>query len=423
MNHEIASDSLIHQPMEPAVGEMLVNQHGFSPTELARGQNHDRALLSLKLGQLGVMLDMSRPTALEPVVGVHDDTPTYQPASFEAIYDEVRRNANHKFAFDSQTVGDFLTLLGPTNRLRSKEGLDAGFDLAALARLLKTDYEALSHKKQQPEKRMVEGVLSEELALLWHSDTPKRFAKRSDQAFMFDLEDPNIFTRQQMHTLEPADRWKLIGVRLSNSVADVFDAIAASQTATLSQRLEARCRATDMRIRGLQIQASMNIGDAKRQQLFDKIAGQNTDFMGELAAIWEHPSNHELLRWGRFFELFVVAKERSKMLKANEYDKMIRLALPREDNIHERAYPYINRQKEQINLSVDAVVEDMRGNVVRAYQVKGVSHKQYGRLQQQHEEDQRRYIYLPQRIDLRFLDDYPPVSDGVDLRNPKTASK
>lgn len=30
-----------------------------------------------------------------------------------------------------------------------------------------------------------------------------------------------------------------------------------------------------------------------------------------------------------------------------------------------------------VNMSVDAVVEDLRGNIVQAYQVKSMSHKRY----------------------------------------------
>lgn len=417
MTHEvIATAPMAHMPVDPTVTRLLSERHGFSEAYLGTRNVEHQALVHQQLGKMSIALDISKASGLDngPAL-IHGDPTIYPEGSFEAEYEELRHDPAQKLEYDGQLAGELLLKLGPTNQLRNREGFDGGMDLGRITHVLEGDFLALAPEQQRPERRGAEALVREELALLWRPTTPKKFESNPHKAFMFDLEDPNVFTDEQIQTLSESDRWKLIGARLSDEAADVFQAIAESPTAELTDRLTAGCRMTDMRIRSLRIQAGMNIDRNRKQDLYDQIASLNTDYLGKLAAVWSHPSSRKGVSDGLLFELFVVGQERDELIQNRDVNKLIRLALPREDTIHRKIYPYVNREGVQVNMSVDAVVEDASGNFVQAYQVKAMSEDAYQKLQAEQEEERGKVVYLPGHTEMRFADHYPVVSHGIDL--------
>jgi len=417
MNREVLSaDPMSESPVDPVVLHLLNDQNRFSGPYLHHRTEEQTGLIKEQLGRMSIVLDMSTPLELDPVpIILDEDAPVYAPGSYEDTYNQVRKDPVAKFEFDTELADELLSKLGPTNKLRSREGYDAGFEIGRIVHLLERDFAALPQAEQLSGKRITEALLREELALLWKPTVPKKFEDNPHKAYMFDLSDPNIFTDEQLKDLSESDRWKLIGARLNDEAAELFQGIAESSNVDINEQLSATCRMTDMKIRSLRIQAGMSIGKAHKQELYAQIATLNTEYLGRLAAIWRHPSTKAGRTNSLMFELFVVGQERDNLIKSGDVNKLVRLALPREDAAHPEIYPYINRDRVLVNMSLDVIVDDINGNFVQGYQVKAMPEARYEELQRIREEEKGELVYLKDRTNMRFADSYLPGSGGVDL--------
>ena len=412
MSESLHQDIMREAPIELAIYEQLV-AGPFNTERLGKNNRQHQKLIGHQLGQVGLALEMSVPTAMDPVEAIHDPVLPEGDTDFVEFYQSIIRSPRQKMTFDNEMVEETLVKLGHTNTLRNTEGFDAGIDLAHMAHLLQGDYERIPERKRRPEMLRVKGLVLEELALLWQPRTPEKLKDKSGQAFMFDLEDPNVFTQEEVDTLSEADRWKRIGIRLSDEAADVFKDIYESLTADLKTRMEAMCRMTDMRIRSLRLQISIP-GGPNKKTLYDKIDKLNADYMSELATVWtgEEFRKDPEFKDSDFFEFFVVGEERHKMLEAGLNNQLIRLAMPREDQAHKQVPRIFNNKGVNISLSTDVVVEDVKGRFIRGYQAKAMSKEKY-ETEIKHERaaagDVAGIRYMDDRnhpIELRFADDY-----------------
>jgi hypothetical protein len=367
---EVARDVLAAVPVDGYVRDELEAHHNFSGHYLDMRIDWHQQQIALQLGRVGLSLEMEQTAFDSPL---------------------------QKLEYDVEQIVELLRKLGPTNPRRDDKGYDAGFEFAHMLLLLEEDYAALPESEQRPELRMLEGILREELALLWRPATPLEFADHPDSGFLFDLEDPNVFTAEEIRGLSEPDRWKLIGARLSDEAAEVFQEIYESDSAPRDVQLEARCRMIDMQIRSLRIQ--VGVAGANREELYRQMDGLNTAYMAEIEAVWNEPEPRGI-RNGLLFELTVVARERNKLIEAGENNRWVRLAMPREDRLHQDVRPLKNIDGMVVNLSSDVIKEDMNGYFVHGYQVKSESEAAYAARQKKRQARGRELVYYSE-ISLR----------------------
>jgi hypothetical protein len=392
MNTEIARDVTAAQPIAPDVRQLLLQEQVADPF-IERRVSEQQQLIRSDLDRIGVMLSMSAPLSMDFDPYVHEEEPQASAlAEFAAQYDELRRDPTLKHEFDTNFVENFLRLLGPTNHLRRKDGIDAAFELGQMAHLLKTDYDNLPDNGRHPEARVVEALIAEEQALLWAPTIIQKAQNLSDmyKGLIFNAEDPNVFSPMQITTISQKDRWKVIGVQLSSEAASLFQSIAESET--------------DMRIRQLNILASMENDKNEKQKLRDEVVALSLEDLNLALSAWQDPKVRQCVKTGKLYEFLALAKKRYETILVDP-THTLRMALPREDRVNEKIYPFYNRKNEKINLSVDLVEEDSNGNFVRGFQVKSMAEDRYRAKMADKVEAKGGVIYPEKRIEMIFLED------------------
>jgi hypothetical protein len=173
--------------------------------------------------------------------------------------------------------------------------------------------------------------------------------------------------------------WKLVGAQLAGDAAAIFQDIAHSDTTDTGLKFEAICRAADMKIRQLQILSSMASNSGRKQEFKQQLEQTARITLGRMTTAWLDPEIRGKVGRDKLYEMLVVVTERDKLLRAGLARDLVRLALPREDVVHERIgmIPY---RGGAINLSTDVVVEDIStGKFVTSYQAKAMSEQGYKR--------------------------------------------
>lgn len=283
--------------------------------------NHTTKQLAL----LEVAIALSRPQALEPVVGTNDEisiSDSYKDLDLRALginessidqktlhgevrdYEAIKHNPEKKLVRDSELVLNFLRGLGVTNPLRTPEGFDAAFELGSIKHLLQQDYETIAqqagvevgayqidprlykimerrHKtgaeknvgeveQYRPELRLVEAFVTEQIALLWNPKAIGNIAKFPDEYrdLIANPNDPNIFPEEDIESLSVGEKWSLIGAQQCYEAAVLFKNIYHCQTATAPIRIQSLSRWIDMEIKGKLLERLLAGNEQK--QLLDR---------------------------------------------------------------------------------------------------------------------------------------------------------
>jgi hypothetical protein len=273
--------------------------------------------------------------------------------------------------------------------------------------LLQNDYDALPDNEKRPGLRMTEAILCEELALLWSSRT-LMYANRTSQIsrhLIANPEDVNVLNESEM-SLPDKDQWKLVGAQLAGDAATVFQDIARSDTTDVGLKFEAICRAADMKIRQLQILSGVASGSSQKQELKRQLEQVANATLKRMTTAWLDPTLQKRVGRGKLYEMLVAVTERDKLLKAGLSQRLVRLALPREDAVHERIgmVPYAGGV---INLSTDVIVEDIStGEFVTSYQAKAMSEEEYDEKEAiRVKQGGRPKEYATGRVAMHFLDE------------------
>ncbi len=427
-----AEDISAQEPIDSGMRYTL-SEHGVSEGYLDSHIARNRGLITGDLDELQIAIAMSRREDISPVVGLQDRQPIAQRLSDFAVsqvissppvelsrkqvydivgqYDTIRRYPVEKMGHDIGLATTYLRRLGPRNPLRQDDGYDAAFEISGVKRLLEADFLALPETEQKPELRMTEALLAEELALLWTPGalSKARLASKKGSGDMIaNPADANLFDEQQLQEVSEKERWRDVGAKLCNEAAELFESIYLSKTAPAAVRIEAVGRMADMSIRSLQLQRSSATTKADKQAIeaiIDRIATQH---MTLVTTWWNTQPVRRAIQTGKIFESVCLAKERSEMIAKGNYSDTIRLAMPREDDIHEKIGPVFNRNDTKLNMSVDIVVEDTNGNKVVCYQSKAMSEAEYEKKMNLIEAEKGSDVVYPdKRIQMRFLD-----SDG-----------
>jgi hypothetical protein len=182
----------------------------------------------------------------------------------------------------------------------------------------------------------------------------------------------------------------------------LFQAISESDTTPQIDQLEALCRSTDMELRALRIETGLVAPDAKREieTKYQKLAEATLQTMKKAWVVLGKGDDR-----GKLFELIVVSSERKKLIDRGDKHLLVRLALPREDQIHADIWPYIKQGEEKVNLSTDVVAEDNNGNYAGGYQAKAMSPEAYLEREKRRAQKGRAGHYA-KNILMRFPDNY-----------------
>lgn len=359
------------------------------------------------------------------VLEASNDDPALENVDSKAIsaYIHVRNQPARKFARDTEIVMQYLRSTGPDNTFRQSDGFDAMFEMASVKKLLQDDFEALSRENlnsseaPRPELRMTEALVAEEMALSWRFAALHK-AKQGDSfdARIANVDDPNLFSEQELESLSPEQRWVLIGAKLADEAAALYEPILASKTATIDQRLEAATRLVDMRVRGhqLRIQEAKLAKDSERvRQYAQKIIDVSRTHLLLIEKEWTKlhdkaarldrdlsPDEQELR--GSLFEYIVVATERQKLMSAGKgFTESVRLAMPREDGIDRSIVPLVDRSKMRVNHSSDVIIENLAGVKVKTIQVKSMRQEKGERMLSDRE---KQIVYPKDLIDTVYID-------------------
>ena len=394
------------QPISADYEDRMID-HGLTPSYLDGVNSHQSSHIRSQLSTVELALALTRDsresesmidetpvdqhaqkryemTRLIPGGGLEEKV--FTPEEFVAMYKNASKNGVRKLDTDAEIVLGLLCSLGPTNALETEAGHDAGIDLGIMIHLLETDYYSIPESRRRPAMREVEAQLRQELALLWSAPAMSRArsAGADSAGHMFHLEDPNIFTPEQIESLPESERWKMIGVRLAEESASLYEAIYSDESATEDQRAEAICRMTDMRTRALLIRRSMKGPDRISRDVCDaQIVDLNEafgDYLLQIESRRYHNGGVRGIPNGKFFELLSVYEERKKsMLKDGE---LVRLSTVREDMVHPSSPHYVTRgdAPKELKLSHDIVVENVSGRVMRRLQVKAMTEEDYERI-------------------------------------------
>lgn len=426
-NSPLVEDISAQAPINNAMRHTLT-EHGVGEDSLDRHVDRNSQLITGDLDRLQIAMQMSQPEAVEPVTGLQDERPVARKLADFAIsdvvdfkppqlsrkqtydiateYNEVRRDPVRKIAYDRQLATTYLRRLGPSNSLRQDDGYDAAFELAHVRHLLETDFMVLPEGEQKPEHRMTEALLAEEMALLWVPSAPSKARQHEEDGnsdMIANPADPNLFDEQQVKELSEKERWRLVGAKLCDEAAEMFESIYLSKTASSDVRIEAVGRMVDMSIRSLQLRRG-SADKAGRQAIENKIDSIATQHLALITGWWNMAPVRRSIRTGKLFESVCLAKERSEMIGRGDLQNTIRLAMPREDNIHEEVGPIISRSNTKLNMSADIIVEDINGNKIISYQSKAMSQAEYEKQMSQREAEVGALVYPEEDIEMRFLD-------------------
>ncbi len=423
----LAEDISAQAPINNAMQHTL-SEHGASEGQLDEHIDRNSKLIRRDLDGLQIAMEMSRPEAIEPVVGLQDEKPIVQQLSGFTVshvvefkpgelkrkqvydivseYDRVRRDPVQKIAYDRELATTYLRRLGPGNSLRQADGLDAAFELGRVRHLLESDFLALPEGDQKPEHRMTEALLAEEMALLWVPGALSKARQHDGEGkgdMIANAADANLFDSEEIEELSEKERWRLAGAAACDEAAALFEGIYLSKTAATGVRVEAVSRMVDMKIRSLQLQRG-STGKTGRQAIDEKIDRIATQHLKLVTEWWKDIPVRQAIRTGDLFESICLAKERTEMIMRGNLQDTIRLAMPREDNIHEAIGPIITNRNTKLNMSADIVVEDINGNKVVSYQSKAMSEAEYEKKMRQRTAEVGPLVYPKGDIEMRFLD-------------------
>lgn len=379
-NQEPRIDIVAQQPLSNTAARIL-GRYGFGEGCIQNHVEDHQQLITDALDNLGVAIELSHPASMEPVQGIHesDGFSVPQISEFHATYDAIRHNPLVKMTHDSDLVLDFLRKLGPTNKLRNCQGVDAGYELAHMRQLLVEDFAALPPALQRPERKVAIALLNEELALLWNPGLPALLPPDSpSHDMMYDLADPNVFSDAEVASLSPSDRWKIIGARLADEAANGFEEIVLSNSAPRAMKLDAMARMVDMRFRSHNIQLMTTDGKNNKAHHAQTLFTLAADHLKYVENLWENPKKSKGIPRGVLFEHIVLATKRLELL-CNDKSKSVRLALPREDSPHPHIKPWVRPgpAAERVRFHSDVIIEDVNGNTAGCIQVKAMTHKEY----------------------------------------------
>lgn len=424
-----ALDVSAQHPLDDATQEVLYSQ-GAEQRTVERYTQDFRQFTAERLGELGLAIAMSSETAQNPVVGVHEHGASQSIA--ETTYEKLRGSPRRKLEHDSELALSFLRGLGPTNPLRQEDGYDAAFELSRVKHLLESDYNALpdgtdqatgGENQRKPEYRMAEGLIAEELALLWTPQALRSATKDSGMnQTIANSDDPNLFTEEQIKNLKPSERWVLVGAKLCDEATEIYDAIYKSRTADKLTRVEAFTRGVDMKLRALQLRMAV-AKDPTQFAEYDKgyrlltrqhaqvMSDQWAGLLTKLDAV--RPTENQEEQLGLLFESNAVAIERLKLIEKGAHRKTsVRLAMPREDSIEKSIMPLLTRGGKKLNLSSDVIFESIAGKKLKTLQVKSMRGSSYeSRLQKSNVKHP--VIYPEATTEMRFLDS--PGYERLDL--------
>ncbi|MEI7522394.1 MAG: hypothetical protein WCJ86_02900 [Candidatus Saccharibacteria bacterium] len=359
----------------------LSDKFQFGPGYLEKRLKKQKALAVTDLNKIEIAINMSRPERIN--LDRHNPQDRYYPIydhmkdrsdlrdypvtgdtkAFEDAYEEARSDPAQKAKLDFELVDSFIRKLGPANPLRRNDGYSAEFELAKMKKLLENDYENLDDSDKLSEYKMTIAIISEELALLW---SPNRINDR------LPVGDSNDSTTEKAS-------WREMGIELSKEAADRFQEIYEDKGADRKDALQAQARSVDMRVRELRLRALPPATKEAKGAYMAKIR-QLSEEQLEIAEDNYNNRTKIGIKEGYLFELLVLARKRENIHSVKSkhaYDHLIRLSLPREDQVHKDIKPLRNMPRIIINLSSDIVIEDINGKRVGAYQVKAMTEQDY----------------------------------------------
>jgi hypothetical protein len=411
------ADALSKNPIAPD-SLPLIQAAGVSAEYLAMHQADQREAIRKHVGVVATaLLEQGSPEV--PVENFYDE---------EGFFDELGMvNQQVENFYDrAEMVNQLFYTLGATNTLQDTERYDAAYFMGGLANQLKAEYEALPEAERTPEMRMTEGLLREEVALLWQNTTLEAYRDHPYRDFMFDLEDPSLFTPGDIESLSEEQRWLLVGEKLYKEAAVVFREIFQSHPESKDVRLEASCRTTDMHIRAMQLRQAATSDPEERARLGTAIRRVNSEFMNRLENVWElrQDGRGSVLSTGKWFQLFAVGEERDGLLGAGS-DNWVRLSTPREELRNENVPRLLveGTEDERVSLSMDVVVHGFGGEFIQGLQIKAMTRQEFERKEAARKPDVGTRIYLPGRIEMRFAEDYVNNSLGFDVMQPGLGTK
>jgi hypothetical protein len=440
-------------PLDESTHAILDN---YGVDEQRRQQYADKfaEFTAEQLNRVELAIALSRPQALEPIVGVHDEVsisssyngfnPRELGISEECInpktlhqeardYESVRHDPEKKLKRDSDLVLSFLRGVGTTNPLRTPEGFDAVFELGRMRHLLERDYESVvqnvsgQEKAQRPELRFVEALVAEQMALLW---TPTAMGSANEapedvRDMIANPSDTNLFSEEQLSQLTDQQRWILVGARQCYEAADLFKAIYSSDSVSGQVKQQALDRWADMYIRGKLLDRAVATSPEEKLKLQEQVRHmalvhnhkahefrnntlknrQVNAFNAQKLGREYIPTEEEIDLSGAAFESVVIATERAKLIQKGIYNQVVRLSMPGEDQIEKTIKPLIVNGSLKINLSSDIIIEHLNGKKLGGLQAKAMPAEVYETLEQRKTEKTGLATEYPSEITaMRFTD-------------------
>lgn len=447
-------------PLDEATHNIL-DQYGVDEHRRQKYVEKFSAFTTEQLDRIELAIALSRPQRLEPVTGMHEPNIkinkstgldlhelgvydiSIDPKTFHRevkAYEAIKHSPKRKLEKDSELVLSFLGGFGTSNSLRTAEGFDAIFELGKMRRLLERDYkdvvkQAGSDETFMPELRFVEALVIEQMALLWAPTALKSASALPEEIrdLIANPNDLNAFNENQISQLTDKQKWVLIGAMQCYEAAKLFEKIYKSNTASELVEQQAVTRWTDMAIRGkllerviadplkrLELQESVrNIAHSQEKIAYEfrkhdlkrrQAKKHNFEKNGKKYI----PTEEEKKISAAAFEAVVVAHERKKVLDYGLYDRLVRLAMPGEDQIEKTIKPLIVGGSLKINLSSDVIIERLNGKRLVAFQVKNEPELIYYELEKQKTKDTGLItVYPAELIAMRFTDS-PGYEDKED---------
>lgn len=387
MSYKEARNIIAQNPIGADVEQHLAADYPFSEQYLADNRREHQAVIWQDLVRLDCMLALSN--------GAIND----HPSNFANGYKGVLANPHAKYDFDIRFVTRFLSKLGPANELRDKSGKTAAPYLGKVRKLLYADYVGLPKEDQQADWRFVEGLIAEEIALLW-TPTPPQDLSKSVSDFASTLIEPVTPDILDAHDT-PEKLWLWLGQQLYAEAAVIFAQVAAHPDTRDKRCLKAMSHHTDMMLRSLRIQVDLTDNLAEKQALKALMVDASRQTHEDMSAVWRQ--KHILgLRVGKIYEHIELAAMRRQLLEDGHYETFVRLAMPREDDPRDTP-KYVDATGKHIQISADIIEESYDGTLLKSYQVKAMDQNEYLHRQWVEEADNRAREYARRRITLSFL--------------------
>lgn len=424
---------------------IALESSGLSHNYVDERIDRQRTLIDNQAGRIQNIIDSSRPVDLDTLPGfgsrqmeTPDDVEVDSEGNMVGSPEVSADAAVIKMHQDAEEAEKYLRLLGVTNELRSAQGYDATFELATVQRLLQRDYEAVPEELRTPEMRLAEAYIAQEIALLWRPESADIVAGRlgnvpkKNRQLIANPADANIFDESQLENLSDKDRWLIVGSKLADESATVFEQIIEGMERDLNggeieltaeeHELVTRLgvHATDMRIRSLQIllQVEGQTEEGReeiKQHIYDLYNKQTSDvqeYYDEIAppAGYDGPiTQQERELMGPAFEFLVVSMERTKRVKDGNFSEFVRLATPREDMVHQSLPNMYKHNGTKVKMSKDIVIQDIGGKFIKNLQLKHKYKRNYDAENVTTNDDGvkvPREVYVGPATAMAFKDDY-----------------